>query len=100
MTHRIEVGFKEGITDSLGKKILNKFNAEAGIKIKNVKTVEVYIFDMQLSQDEREKLADGPFSDPVIQDYSIDKPLYSDFDSDFACRFPWNKNDWRLWLQR
>ena len=80
MTHRIEVGFKEGITDSLGKKILNKFNAEAGTKIENVKTVEVYTFDMQLSQDEREKLADGPFSDPVIQEYSIDKPLYSDFD--------------------
>ncbi len=79
MAYRTEVGYKEGVRDSLGEKILKKINSETGSEIEKVKTVEVYTFDMALSSHEKEKLASGPFSDPVIQKYSIGRPLCSDF---------------------
>jgi len=80
MIHRIEVGYKETVRDALGEKILKRFSEETGTKIDKVKTVEVYTFDMALSSREIAELAAGPFSDPVIQDYAIDRPLYADFD--------------------
>lgn len=80
MAHRIEVGYKASVRDSLGEKILKRFIRETGTEIDRVRTVEVYTFDMALSPEEIEKLARGPFSDPVIQNYAVDRPLYADFD--------------------
>jgi len=80
MAHRIEVGLKQGLRDALGEKIRRRVQMELGLAIRDVNTVEVYTVDMQLSDTELQLLASGPFSDPVIQNYSIDRPLTCDFD--------------------
>lgn len=81
MPHRIEVGFKPGIRDALGEKIKRRIRQDLNIQgVSEVRTIEVYTLDFSLSSEDLKALATGPFSDPIIQCYSIDYPLASDFD--------------------
>ncbi|MDL1955637.1 MAG: phosphoribosylformylglycinamidine synthase subunit PurS [Candidatus Desulfofervidus auxilii] len=80
MPFRVEVGFKPGIKDALGEKITKKIRNFLGIPVEEVKTVFVYTVDADLTREEIEIIANGPFSDPIIQNYSIDRPLITDFD--------------------
>jgi len=80
MPHRIEVGFKDGVADAHGQKIKKRILDELGLAVAEVRTIEVYTLDMALSGQELELLASGPFSDPIIQAYSIARPLARDFD--------------------
>jgi len=80
MPYRIEVGFKPGVRDALGEKIAKKIRNFLGISVEEVKTVFVYTVDADLSKEEIETVAKGPFSDPIIQDYAIDRPLITEFD--------------------
>ncbi len=50
------------------------------IPVQSVHTIEVFTIDMDLSADELKALAAGPFSDPIVQVYAIDRPLARDFD--------------------
>ncbi len=79
MAHRIEVGYKDGYADPAGEKVHRRIREELGLEAGTVRTVSVYTLDMQLSREELEALARGPMSDPVVQRYSIDRPLASDF---------------------
>ena len=45
-----------------------------------VRTIDVYTVDAALSREEVAAAAFGPFSDPVIQEVAIDRPLARDFD--------------------
>ncbi len=78
--HRIEVGFKDGVKDPHGEKIRRMVASELSLSVHSVRTVEVYTLDMELTGSELKLLASGPFSDPVVQNYSIDSPLTDDFD--------------------
>ena len=80
MPFRIEVGFKPGIKDAQGEKIARKIRNFLGIQVEVVKTIFVYTIDAELTPEEVELIASGPFSDPIIQDYAIDRPLRTDFD--------------------
>lgn len=80
MPFRIEVGFKEGIRDAQGEKAAKKIKDFLEIDVERVKTVFVYTIDADLKRKEVEAIASGPFSDPIIQKFSIDKPLDKDFD--------------------
>jgi len=80
MPHRIEVGLKPGQTDAIGEKIRTRVRNELGLPVAQVRTIEVYGIDMQLGHAEVRLLAEGPFSDPVIQDYTVDGPLADAFD--------------------
>lgn len=80
MPHRIEVGFKEGIRDALGEKIKKRIIEDLNIPVEDVKTIEVYTIDTALSKEQLIFLGENLFSDPVIQEFSIDKPLAKDFD--------------------
>ncbi|HNT57387.1 MAG TPA: phosphoribosylformylglycinamidine synthase subunit PurL [Syntrophales bacterium] len=80
MVHRIEVGFREGVRDALGEKTGKKITENLGIQVQRVRTVEVYTIEGDLSPADLEKAARGPLSDPVIQDFAVDRPLSSDFD--------------------
>jgi len=80
MPFRVEVGFKKGIKDAYGEKISQKIRHFLGIKIKQVRTVFVYTIDATLTKEEVEIIASGPFSDPIIQEYAIDRPLITEFD--------------------
>lgn len=80
MTHRIEVGFKEGIRDALGEKVKKRVIEDLNISVKNVKTVDVYTIDANLSKEQLNLLGENLFSDPVIQEFSIQEPLARNFD--------------------
>jgi phosphoribosylformylglycinamidine (FGAM) synthase PurS component len=80
MAHRIEVGFKSNIRDALGEKVRKRIKDDLNMAIAAVRTIEVYTVDMDLGSDELAALAAGPFSDPVIQEYLIDRPLAREFD--------------------
>jgi phosphoribosylformylglycinamidine synthase len=80
MANRIEVGFKTGIRDALGEKTKKRIIDTLSLKVSNVATIEVYTIDGKLSAAELREAASGPLSDPVIQEFSINRPLAGNFD--------------------
>jgi len=80
MAYRIEVGFKEKIRDALGEKIKKRIIEDLNIPVSDVKTIDVYTIDADLSKEQLIFLCQNLFSDPVIQEFSINKPLKRDFD--------------------
>ena len=80
MISRIEVGFKKGIRDALGEKIKRRIIDNLSLPVEKVSTIEVYTVAGDLTKDELKEAAAGPLSDPVIQNFSINKPLAADFD--------------------
>ena len=80
MANRIEVGFKEGIRDALGEKTKKRIIDNLGLQIASVATIEVYTIAGELTAEELNMAAAGPLSDPVIQEFSINKPLAKHFD--------------------
>jgi phosphoribosylformylglycinamidine synthase subunit PurSL len=80
MADRIEVGFKKGIRDALGEKTKRRIRDNFSLPVERVQSVEVYTVAGGLTKDELKRAAAGPLSDPVIQRFSINKPLASDFD--------------------
>jgi len=49
--------------------------------VDRVRTIDVYTVDAELTPEELAAAAAGPFSDPVIQQFSIDRPAAGGFDS-------------------
>ncbi len=80
MTYRVEIGLRPMIRDARGEKIKRRIINDLNISVHSVSTVDVYTVDAGLSADEIEKVAAGPFLDPVIQEFSIGKPIRHDFD--------------------
>ena len=80
MPHRIEIGLRKGIRDPLGEKISRRVQNDLGLPVKSVRTISVFTLDMNLSKEELERVATGPFVDPIIQEYRIDQPLAQNFD--------------------
>ncbi|MBN1828203.1 MAG: phosphoribosylformylglycinamidine synthase [Deltaproteobacteria bacterium] len=80
MIHRIEVGFKQSVRDVLGERTCKRIVANLGIDVREVRTIEVFTVEGSFSREELEVAAAGPFSDPVIQVYSVDRPLARNFD--------------------
>jgi phosphoribosylformylglycinamidine synthase len=80
MVHRIEVGFKEGIRDALGEKTKKRIIDNFFLPVEKVATIEVYTIAEELTAAELQEAAAGPLSDPVIQEFSINKPLAKNFD--------------------
>ena len=80
MPHRIEIGLKKGIRDPLGEKVRRKVQNDLGFPVKSVGTISVFTLDMELSKEGLERVATGPFVDPIIQEYRVDHPLAQDFD--------------------
>lgn len=81
--HRIEVGFKPGVFDAYGERIKKDIVGDLGIDVSSVFTIDVYIIDERLSINELEKIAKELFVDPIIQRYSIDKPIAKDMNFDW-----------------
>jgi phosphoribosylformylglycinamidine synthase II len=78
MVSRIEVGFKKGMRDALGEGIKKRIVEDLHINVESVRTIDVYTFDADISQQETTLLGEKLFADPVIQVFS-DKPLAEDF---------------------
>ncbi len=80
MPNRIEIALKDGVRDARGERIKREIEHFLHLAVDEVRTIDVYTVDADLSQSELEQAAAGPFSDPVIQDWSIDRPLAAGFD--------------------
>jgi phosphoribosylformylglycinamidine synthase II len=80
MADRIEIGFKEGIRDALGDKIKRRIVEHLNIAVDRVRTIEIHTIDGHLTREELETVAGGPLSDPIIQDFAINRGLADRFD--------------------
>jgi phosphoribosylformylglycinamidine synthase II len=80
MADRIEVGLKPAVRDARGERIKRRITDDLKLLVESVITIDVYTIDAALSAEEIEKVASGPFLDPVIQEFSVGKPLPHDFD--------------------
>ncbi len=80
MPHRIEIGLKSHIRDALGEKLKRRIRDDLNLEVKSVNTISVYTIDADLSPEQLEMVANGPFSDPITQMYAIDRPLAQSFD--------------------
>ncbi len=80
MAWRIEVGLKEGFRDARGERVREEIRKHLGVELESVRTLDVYMVDADLSREEVERVATGPFSDPVIQETAVNRPLARDFD--------------------
>lgn len=80
MIWKIVVGPKDGIVDARGERVRKDISEHLGIALGSVRTHDVYTIDADLADDDVERAARGPFSDPVIQHVTINQPLTSDFD--------------------
>jgi len=80
MPHRIEVGFKLGIKDSLGESVKKRIIEDLNIPVDDVKTIDVYTIDANLSEEQLKILGENLFADPVTQVFDFDNPLAKDFD--------------------
>ncbi|MCX5848812.1 MAG: AIR synthase-related protein [Deltaproteobacteria bacterium] len=80
MAIRIEVGFKKGIRDALGEKVKKRIIDNLSLPVEKVSTIEVYTIAGDLTKDKLTRAAAGPLSDPIIQNFAINKPLVSGFD--------------------
>jgi phosphoribosylformylglycinamidine synthase len=80
MAHRIEVALKDTVRDPRGERIKGEIEHFLRLPAKAVRTIDVYTVDAELSAEELSQAAAGPFSDPVIQHYTIDAPAAAGFD--------------------
>ena len=80
MAHRIEVGFREGVTDALGESIRKGIAETLGIILDSVKTISVFTIDAELTKEELHVLGTNLFADPLTQEFSIDSPHAKDYD--------------------
>jgi phosphoribosylformylglycinamidine synthase subunit PurSL len=80
MSHRIEITLKDEVRDPRGERIKREIEHFLHLNVDQVRTIDVYTVDAALSGDELERVAAGPFSDPVIQHYSVDKAAAAGFD--------------------
>ena len=80
MAWRIVVGLKQGVRDARGEHVKKELRRHMGIALTEVRTLDVYTVDANLSEGEVEAAANGPLCDPVIQQAAVNRPLASDFD--------------------
>jgi phosphoribosylformylglycinamidine synthase len=81
MPNRIEIALKDGVRDARGERIKREIEHFLHLSVEDVRTIDVFTVDSRLSQEElQQAAAAGPFSDPVIQLWSIDRPLAAGFD--------------------
>ena len=80
MPVRIEVKFKPGVVDASGKSTKNRLRSDLGVELDQVKTVEVYTVDKDLSAEQAGKIAQNIFADPLTQECAVGRPVGHDFD--------------------
>jgi len=79
MANRVEAALKPGVRDARGERVHREIEHFLHLPVTAVRTIDVYTVDGDLSQQELEQAAAGPFCDPVIQEWSIDRPLATGF---------------------
>ena len=67
MPHRIEISLKDEVRDPRGERIKREIEHFLHLNVDQVRTIDIYTVDAELSSEELALVAAGPFSDPVIQ---------------------------------
>jgi len=73
--NRIEVAFKPGFRIALGEKIVKKIKLHLGLPLKNIHFIKVYLVEGNFSHELLHTFASSALADPVIQFYTIGKPI-------------------------
>ncbi len=71
MLARIEVGLKPAFNDSFGEQTRKRIATDLQLAVDSVRTVKAFTVEADISPEQLEAAASGPFSDPVTQDYSL-----------------------------
>ena len=79
MARRIEIALKEDVRDARGERVKREIEHFLHLPVARVRTTDVYTVDAELTPEELEQAAAGPFCDPVIQRWSIDRPQAAGF---------------------
>jgi phosphoribosylformylglycinamidine synthase len=80
MPFRIEVALKPEYRDAAGESVKSAIRNNLDITAEDVKAIRVYTVNAGLTDTELRLVAEGPFSDTIVQEYSINKPLAGGFD--------------------
>lgn len=81
MAQRIYVGTKPTFRDALGERVRTKVIDDLHIAtITSIRAAAVYAINGHLNSSDLTRLAEGPYSDPIVQDYTIDSTFCSSFD--------------------
>ncbi len=73
--YRIEVATKPNFKDVFGLKVLKKIEQDLGFSLEKVHFIKVYLVEGNFSENIIETFAKSALCDPVIQIFSINKPL-------------------------
>ncbi len=79
MAHRIEVALRRGHRDAHGARVASRIRDYFDLPVYKVQTVDVYTVDAETGADALEELA-AALSDPINQQWSVDRPLAHGFD--------------------
>ncbi len=80
MPHRIEVGMKPGMADPAGLAVRAQIAEDLGMTVHDVRVLDVYTIDAELSSSELERVRTELFTDPVIQESALDRSLDLSYD--------------------
>jgi len=71
---RVEVVFKNPALDARGPSIKKQIEQDLGVNLDSLSVRDVYYIDAPLTDGQIELVARDLLADPVLQDYSLDKP--------------------------
>ncbi|ADH86563.1 AIR synthase-related protein [Desulfurivibrio alkaliphilus] len=72
MLARIEVGLKTRVNDSYGEATGKRIAADLQLAVDEVRTIKVFTVEADITPEQLQAAAAGPYCDPVTQDYSLD----------------------------
>ncbi len=79
MPNKIEVAVKAGFPDPTGTGVKGRLAEDLGIRVEDVRVIDVYTIDARLSGDELELVRKELFTDPIIQESVVNASLARDF---------------------
>jgi phosphoribosylformylglycinamidine synthase len=80
MPFRIEVELKPGYRDAAGESVKSAIKDNLSISADSVRTIKVFTVNAALTEEEKKAIASGPFSDAIVQEYSMGSQLARGFD--------------------
>jgi len=86
--HLIEVAFSDKSLDALGEATKHDINDDLGIaSVEAINTTELYYFETSLVEEKIREITEKVFIDPLIQKYSLDKDIYTDYNYCIEVKF-------------
>jgi len=79
MTNKIEVAMKPGLPDPAGLGLRGRLAEDLGIAVDDVRVIDVYTINAELTPEELERVRVELFTDPIIQESAINRSLARDY---------------------